>query len=486
MFIDFRSLPSDVEIETDLCIIGAGVAGISIAQEFLGTGIRVCLIESGGLEAESETQSLYAGEVTGFSHTPLEDSRMRFFGGSSNCWKGRCAPFEKEDFEPRSWVPHSGWPISRSDLDPYYARAQTICQLGPPVYDNTLWQRLRLVRPALDEDRLRPYFWQLSPPVRFGDYYREPLRTAQNVRTFFHANVVDIETNHTTHEVTAISLRGLNGITSKVRAAHYVLATGGIENARLLLASNSVDQAGLGNRYDRVGRFFMEHPYSICGMAISRDSPLLSSYSKRLGDVLLDVGLATSVKTQEREGVLGAVAVFDPDQNVDRLFKRRGPLPSAPEGSVRLALVSQSEQAPDPESRVTLAAERDALGLKRSCLSWNLSSLDKRSISVMVEQIGIEFARTGLGRVQLADWLIETDAFWGIVDGNHHMGTTRMGENPRLSVVDGNCQIHGINNLSVAGSSVFVTSGVANPTLTIVALALRLADRLKNRFAAVR
>lgn len=483
MFVDFRSLPQSELIEADLCIVGGGVAGITIALEFLETDISVCLVESGGFEPELETQALYAGESVGLPHTDLDACRMRYLGGSSNCWNGWCVPFDRHDFEPRPWVPYSGWPIGFDELKSYYVRAQPVCNLGPMVYDDEMWTRLGLNGPAFEPERLRASFWQYSTPLRFGEMYREQLARSKNVRVLLNANLVDIATDDSASEVRSVTVRDLSGKSSQINAKHYILATGGIENARALLLSRAVESNGIGNRHDTVGRYFMEHPYSICGIAMSGPTALDPAIDKKFGSVEIGVGLRTGAGIQQRGEVVGAMAILDADQKVDHLFARSGALPVPTSGQSRYAFIAQSEQVPDPLSRVTLSDARDALGLNVPRLDWKMSEIDKRSITVLVEQIGAELARLGLGRARLADWLMEDGAYWGVVAGNHHMGTTRMGDDPRRSVVDRDCRVHGYRNLHIAGSSVFTTSSFANPTLTIVALALRLSDNMKKRLA---
>ena len=142
------------------------------------------------------------------------------------------------------------------------------------------------------------------------------------------------------------------------------------------------------------------------------------------------------------------------------------------------------EQCPNPDSRVKLIGEQDALGLNRIALDWQLTDLDKRSLRRSQELIGAEFGRLGVGRFKLDDWLLADDNSWpeDLHGGHHHMGTCRMSDDPKRGVVDRDCRVHGFDNLYVAGSAVYPTTGYVNPTLTVVALALRLADHLKTKF----
>ena len=441
-------------------------------------------MESGDLDGSGEIQDLYKGETVGIPHTDLDACRLRYFGGSSNCWNGWCTAFDPIDFEPRPWVPHSGWPIRFEDIAPYYAPAGEICEVGRQDYGDWIWPKLGLEKPALDETRLKTCHWRKSVPTRFGDRYRSDLADAANITVLLNANAVALTAPSEPNRVTGVSLSSLDGKRGVVRARHYVLACGGIENPRLMLASNDVAPAGLGNTHDQVGRYFMEHPYATSALAISRPVAFLPGPEREIDGMPLDIGFCSAPKLQRDKQVLGSMLLVEPLEDTDHLFSwGRRPLPSPPPGYVRYVFLSQSEQSPNPASRITLSDKRDTLGNPQARMDWRLNELDKRSITIQVRALGAEFARLGLGRVKLADWLLDEGEFWGVRAGNHHMGTTRMGDDPKTSVVDRHCRVHGLANLHVAGSSVFTTSSWANPTLTLVALALRLADRLKGELA---
>lgn len=484
MFLDFRRADEGTAFDADVAIVGSGPGGLTIARELAAAGLAILLIESGDFDADAATQALYDGDNAGVPHEPFDVVRMRFFGGSSNCWGGGCIPFETHDFEKRDWISHSGWPITRVDLDPFYQRALPVCGVGPYLYDDSVWSRVGQTPTAFDRERVRYCYWQLSASLRFGEVYREEVRQSRTFKVLLNANATRIILNATAAAVEGIEIKSLNGRTGRVRARHYVVACGGIENARLMLASNDVAAEGAGNGHDAVGRYFMEHPYSTAGLAIAKPSDFLPTKPKNAGGLQFRIGLTTAPQVQAQEKVYSAAVVFDLDERRGDLFKTGGkPFPTAPEGYVRYSFVSQSEQSPKPESRVTLSSRRDALGNHLPRVDWRMDATDKRSIEVLLKMLGLEFARLGLGRVKLADWIIDTAALWGVVANVHHIGTTRMGDDPKTSVVDRNCQVHGIENLHIAGSSVFVTSSYVNPTLTIVALALRLADRIKSTLA---
>jgi choline dehydrogenase-like flavoprotein len=518
MLRDARGIDDATTIECDLCIIGAGAAGITLARSFAGSRVRVCLIESGGLEYEPEIQALYEGRNVGLPYFDLDICRLRYFGGSTNHWAGRCRPLDELDFAPRPWVPLSGWPIDRATLDPFYREAQKLCQLGPYDYSPQRWVDPGEAVLPFDPAKLVSGVWQFSPPTLFGEVYRAELETAANIDTLLHASVVDLVANESGSEVHEVVFATLAGKRGMVRARSYVLACGGLENPRMLLAS------GLGNQHDMVGRCFMEHPHMNAARALVADPAVLEFYTKghRVGELEVVGCLNQSPARQQSEQLLNFDSLFTIDNIGESGFAalrriwnsaERGAWPADLSGDLWQALIDiddtaaglmgrfglreyradnasflmwcAGEQAPNPDSRVRLGTERDALGLPRIELDWRLSELDKRSLQAGHEAVAEEFGRTGLGRLQIDEWLTADLTGWSpaLDGGHHHMGTTRMSADPARGVVDADCRVHGIANLYVAGSSVFATSGSANPTLTIVALALRLAGHLQDRLA---
>jgi choline dehydrogenase-like flavoprotein len=518
MFLDFRATENGAVIATDVCVIGAGAAGITIARALIRKPLDVCVLESGGLEFDADTQSLYEGESIGMPYFDLAQARLRFFGGTTNHWNGQCAPLSEIDFQERPWVQYSGWPISRADLDSYYQRALSICEIGNYVFDEKQWKNLGIEPPALNRSKLRSHFWQNSRgPIRFGQAYRDELKHAANIKVLLHANVTNIDTNKTASTVTGLTVAALNGKKARIKARRYVLACGGMENARLLMISNRVQPKGLGNQHDLVGRFFMDHPRTLGGTVEMADvESLLRTYAVRHFDgTPYRPAMALGEEVQRHERVLNAAATFETEENIPSaitagkelfLALRQGRIPEEPGDKIRrvisdldevtsylfcrvrrkskctttmLHLDTRLEQAPNPDSRLTLSQERDALGLPRLRLDWRLTELERQTVRAMTLSIGSEFGRLNIGRVKLSKWLLEDVAPEWIGGSFHHMGTTRMADSPKLGVINRDCRLHGTDNLYVAGSSVFPTSGFVNPTLTIVALALRLADHLR-------
>lgn len=498
MFRDARNVPPGSDLEADVCIVGAGAAGITLARELDGSGLRVLLLESGRRGPDRKTQALYLGPSLGLPYAPLASARLRLFGGTTGHWAGYCRTLDEVDFEPRPWIPHSGWPIRRRDLDGYYERAHAICELGPPEYDGAYWSR-RLGAPPLPTDGSVFYnsVTHRSPPTRFGTRYAEDIERSRDVTAVLGANVSEIELAENGKRVTRLAVKTLEGGGFGCRARRCVLACGGIENARLLLASNRVQPRGVGNQHDLVGRFFMDHLKLGAGVAIcSRPVATTPSYYMKWrggGGVSVHGVLRLSARVQAEERIGGLVAFLSasaPKEDFETLSPDEFPsrLWGVVDGAVdrwlgyrhAIYLRTVTEQVPNPESRVVLSRERDALDQPRAALDWRYGEQDERTIRAGLARIGAELGRTELGRLRLA--LPGDEREWSerLRWGRHHIGTTRMSDDPRRGVVDANGRVWGVSNLYVAGSSVFPTGGCAGPTLTIVALAARLADHLKE------
>ena len=359
--------------------------------------------------------------------------------------------------------------------------------------------------------------FQIGPPTRFGSVYRDDIARAQNVRALLHANVVEIEVDDT--RVTGLKVATLDGKRFTARAARYVLAAGTIENARMLLASNSTRPAGIGNTHDNVGRYFMDHPVVWKSGQLVTDGAREETrfYTGRQ----LSAGtwvcgfFGPSEEVQRREGVYGCGIFLDdpyfsyppaailsakhilraarqgrwPDDfatHVGRMIGDFGDLVDAAYRKTmdpparRLITRFWSEVPPDRDSRVTLGDERDALGMRRVRLDWRLPAGLKHTYTRVHELLGQEVGARGIGRLQIGVEGSVDRALQEVEGSFHQMGTTRMHADPRKGVVDADCRVHDVANLWIAGSSLFPTYGHANPTLTIVALATRLADDLKR------
>lgn len=527
--LDARELPEATRVETDLCIIGAGAAGITLARSLIGHPVKVCLLESGGLEFEPATQDLYAGRLLGHDAHPPDASRLRYFGGSTNHWNGHIRPLGVDDFEQRPWLRYSGWPFPRSELDGYYRPAADVVQIlgsyhwQPDGLEPHLQAFFRL--PGFRaNDELSARVFHHSPPTRFGEAYREELIEAPNVDVYLHANLVGFITTEDGRRVTELQVRTLSGRAFTVLAQVVVLATGGIENARLLLAASRTTPA-LGNRHDLVGRFFLDHPISaLAQLHLFEPSGLFRIPPSPTGTgAMLSLSAAARGRERLSRMVLRFWPVTPPSivadrkgyESLRRVYRRLKRFVSSGEAPERVSedllaaiadldgiwryrlylqddqpsdtvtVEATMEQVPNPESRVRLGREVDALGMPRVLLDWRFTADDMRFWKRNLELLGQQIAALGVGRLKVEDWVLAGDPASFEGTGSYHpSGTTRMSDNPRQGVVDSNGRVHGVDNLYVAGSSIFPTIGDANPTLTIVALTLRLADHLRTRFQA--
>ncbi|MGZ5817338.1 MAG: FAD-dependent oxidoreductase [Burkholderiaceae bacterium] len=533
MFIDTRRVAEGSVVDTTVCIIGGGVAGITMALEMEKFGIDVCLLESGGFDPDDATRDLYRGETTGLPYSFADGCRGRFFGGSSNCWGGWCRPLDPWDFEKRDWIRHSGWPFDLNELLPYYQRTHGLLKLGPQTFDPAYWEaaigRRDVRRIPFLSGKVRDTISQFSPPARFGKLYRNALERSKTVRVYLYANVVNIGTDRSARNVSEVQVATLSGRKISVSAKIYVLATGGIENARLLLASNKVQANGLGNGNDLVGRFFMDHPrlqsgrihftkkwsrnklydikYHYMNSAVAAHGTHIASQLALTPDVLKDEGLLNArvwfSSIFPGEGSKGAQALFRCKQALlkkeqagwklshDLLTMCAHPIDTVGYGFTRLfqprTLIQGVkfqiivEPEPNPESRVTLSASRkDQLGVNRVQVNWLLGSQVQRTIDRTLSLIADEMRIGGVADVEL-DPPIEGGAWPSSLEKEgtwHHMGTTRMHDSPLHGVVDRNCKVHGMSNLYIAGSSVFPTAGANFPTITIAALTFRLAAHI--------
>lgn len=498
MITDAVEMEGVSEKRCDVCVIGAGAAGITLGLEFANTSMETCILESGGLQLEADTQALYQGDVVGVSSPPLAASRLRCFGGSTNHWGGWLMPLDEMDFERRDWVPGSGWPFGRKELLPYYRKAQAMCESGPFDYDAGAWEDDAHTRFSFPAQRVQTVIWQHSKPVRFGAKYAQQLREARNVEVVLHANVIDLETTDDGRHIQSVNVSTLGGRRLRVTAAHFILASGGIENARLLLASRSRSAHGVANDNDMVGRYYAGHP-RIDGIAEAvfldeqSAATLYDTFESPRSPYPVTGFLRLADATQQREGLLNSAYRIQraPSQFTDDEAADLGPaltsvardlLGQHGEDESYMVLRARTEVIPNPQSRVLLGDDVDALGMPKVKLDWRLTPQDYESLERSTRLLAEAFGEAGLGRMRLPDWSDLGPDGWikGFFGSWHHMGTTRMGDDRSKSVVDHNGRSHQVDNLYVAGSSVFCTYSWGTPTLTILALTLRLAEHIRN------
>jgi choline dehydrogenase-like flavoprotein len=553
MILDANGLAAGSALSVDICIIGAGAAGITMAVELAGGRSDVLVLESGGLKAEPATQDLYAGSVADERlHSPPDRYRQRRFGGTTTIWGGRCTPLDPIDFEERDFMPDSGWPIGLDDLASYYPRANALCEAGE--YKYAVAEAFDPPPRPMIEGFASPNFTtdtleRFSCPTDFGVRYGQRLRDARNVRVMLHANVVALKLDESGTRVHALAVRTLRGRQFEVTARQFVLATGGLEVARLLLASRDVHANGIGNEHGVVGRYYMCHLAGTMG-ALTIHRPLSAVWN---GYDISDEGIycrrriALSAEAQRRQRIGNFICrlhhprITDPAhrnailsalylakfvipyeygkrlhgeervnfatwlkhlRNVaagpfdaagfawhmlkDRKFAQRK-FPSiiiTPKANL-YSLDFHAEQQPNPLSRVTLGDAVDALGMPRISIDWRYTKTDVETVARAMALLAADLRRDGIGDLTYDAASLESEVTRYGAYGGHHIGTARMGKNPRTSVVNADCLVHGVNNLFVAGTAVFPTSSQANPTLTVVALALRLAEMLQRNEAAL-
>ncbi|PDT53045.1 MULTISPECIES: GMC family oxidoreductase [Sinorhizobium] len=546
---DLRTFPSGTNFRADIALIGGGPVGITIARELSKSRCRVLLIESGGPDFCQEHQVLnavenvgepiaragaeplgrgYNGGLAWLNDVAPFELRNRTLGGSSHTWIGKCASFDEIDFERRPWLPVSGWPMTRENLSPALAKAADLLNLGPNVYDESLYRLLRTPPRGFDfdADLLRPFFWQFSherdrrgEPMRFGRMARD--LDAPNVDVLSRATVTAINLDRDARRVISLDIRAVEGVHATVQAATVVLCAGGIENARLLLASNAVMKSGVGNSRDVVGRYLADHPRAAIARFVGPDIDKLAGHFNFYGlshqgrPHFYLHGMRLSPHVQRRDGLVNCAAypvqvhaAGDPWAAVKRLMQGGstrlfGDLATAlrspgllAQGAFRrlvqkrgmlhrsdeLRFDVMAEQRLDADSRVTLSEQRDLFGTPLPRVNWKIGEAEVESIKRLAHALSSQFVRNGLPALRLAAWIAENDDGKAVfTDMAHPSCTTRMGTDPSVSVVDPDAMVHGVDGLFIAGSSVFPTPGHANPTLMALALAIRLADHLKAR-----
>ncbi|TVQ58515.1 MAG: GMC family oxidoreductase [Rhodobacteraceae bacterium] len=466
MLIPFDAI---AELSTpDVCVIGTGPAGVTLALDLADHGRRVLLCEGGGFDFDERAQEIYRGELLGDPYRDLDIVRLRAFGGASGLWGGVTRPLDADDFADKPHHPLARWPIVKADLDPYLASALVMLEVDPLPADE----------PVADSGFQRIHFGE-SPPTRFGETYRAAVLDHPNIFLCLNANATEVRADDA--RATGIALADFDGGRATAVAGAYVIACGGIENSRLLLWSNETSNGRVVRRADALGRYWMEHPHFTVGDFVADRAFAHVHYSltpdRRRALGLLNCGLRFFHRADwPRDDLLDDLAVAAPE-TAARL-RARGDGLSA--GRLRAAW----EQEPRAESRVLLSTGAvDRFGAPRAALKWLKSPEDLVTVRRTASAFGDFMARAGVGRLRLRDWVLGEGDFPedDELGGNHHMGGTRMAEDPALGVVDANLRVHGQPNLYVLGSSVFPSGGHANPTLTIVQLAHRLADHLAER-----
>lgn len=530
-------------LTSEVCVVGAGPVGLALGTSLAARGVRTLVLEAGALDLDIESQRLAAGEIGGRAYDELEHARARAFGGSSRLWNvdmgggpggARLRRLDPIDFAERYWVPGSGWPLRFEELVPFYEEAERF--LGVEAPDPTFGGAsgpLRRFEPSLE-----PTVFKLGTGASLLDL-RDRIDDCDDLTVLVHAVLVGMGWDSGSGRIEQADVMTVTGNDYTIRSRYFVLAAGGIENARILLMTD-LDGEGvgaLGNQSGMVGRFFMEHPHTRAGFLVAQSEmheDLVKAVTERdgvLGELWLRVGddLArekklgnsaiafspvpmSEVRRVEAMGrthpsvraVRKAFSSLRRDKNAAAATRLAGTaLKGGPhlvaaalrklrwrvserssmgsdDGSGVMRVDVMSEQVPNLDSRVVLSSNVDPIGMPRARLEWRLSDADMQSLSRLSEVLANLFSDQQAGKLIVPFDPRSTPISWGF----HHMGTTRMDDDPARGVVDRNSRVHQTTNLFAAGSSVFPTGGVSNPTLTAVALGFRLADHLGKLVAS--
>ena len=479
MIKDYQSHKELAELY-DFCIIGSGPAGISLALRLAGYGWRVALIEGGEHQYSARSQTLYQCASSGLNAYP-DSTRLRYLGGTSNHWSGRCRPFEASDFSmpPPGALP--GWPIAYSAIEPYLPEAMNILDLPA----ETDFKAINAGLPGGDFEADR---FLLSPPTRFAQKYAKALSETDGLDVFINCNCVDLEFDSGAGAISSVVVSDYDLKQQKLKAKHYILATGAIENARQLLNSESLLAAGVISPAGLTGSCFMEHlnidlgtfilanPLEVFPRQYFSTDSFVKAYKCGKGNITFD--LLAQIKSYGRTA---AIKDFFKNLACDLGVADKVGFISkfnCPGDGVIGTLI---EQFPNQTSHLSLLNERDALGMRKVNLHWEISTEDRLTIKTLGLEVAKRFAEAGLGFVKLHENIYDESLPLTVGPHAHHMGTTRMAESTQYGVVDKDCKVFGVNNLHVAGSSIFATGGACNPTMPIVQFALRLAHHLDQQ-----
>ncbi|NIE74745.1 GMC family oxidoreductase [Pantoea sp. Tr-811] len=467
----------------DFCIVGAGPAGITLGLRLAAAGWSVALVEGGGTTFEPRSQDLYKTNSSGLE-LYAEETRLRYLGGTSNHWAGRCRPFTASDFAVQPPVGMPGWPIPYSEIEPYLPAAMAIVDLP-------LNGEFRAVNATLDGGDFDADHFLLSPPTRFAQKYADALDHTAGLEVFINCNCIDLEFDKASGSLKAIKVTDYDKHHQRLQAKNFILATGSIENARQLLNSQSLREAGVISPDGLVGRCFMEHLNVEMGTFILKGEQysephqyyttdaFVAEYHAGKGNVTMTIldQVVTYGRTAEVKHFLENLACeWGVASKIEFVAKF-----SCPGDGVISTMI---EQFPDPQSHITLLAEKDALGLPKVNVNWVVNEADRHTIKCIGAELAKQFAEADLGFVKLNDFVYDSSVPLKVSPHAHHMGTTRMAASPDFGVVDTDCKVFGTQNLYVAGSSIFATGGASNPTMPLLQFALRLADHLDQKMKA--
>jgi choline dehydrogenase-like flavoprotein len=507
----------------DICIMGGGIAGITLARKLKNSRYKILLVESGDENYQQNVQNLYSADKKPELFPDPLSSRLRMLGGSSNHWENSTERLDPIDLTKRDWIPDSGWPIKYEELVKYYSEAELYCGLDDEGYDLKYWADEFNFEDKLNNSGTvnNAIVKSSFPFTRFFVKYGDELRKADNINIIVNANVLDIDID--SGIIKSITISNLNGQHYNVKAKVFVMCFGGIENARMLLHFNTTNNNQLGNQYDNVGRYFMEHPTIRAANFFPFEGELHRIYNgiQYNGQLIkarfkltegaqiqhkmnnLRLFLTKSSNIRLSEGVSSAHVVKDSLKNselpdnfgnhlinivkdidiISELYLRKEfdtSLFDSVDEYGGYQFISMIEQSPNRNNRITLGDDVDQLKIRKINIEWTIQDNDKAMAWKSLEILAKDPVINEIGRIRI---LKENESrIWGnqLGFGHHHIGTTRMSDDITKGVVNSTLKVYGTNNLYISGSSVFPTGGHVPPTLTIVALTLRLADKIKE------
>jgi choline dehydrogenase-like flavoprotein len=501
MELDARRFSDDTTLDTDICIIGGGPAGLVLASELVGTHGDVIVLESGGHHSEAEILALNVGETNGDVYAGLGATRHRQVGGTTQLWNSsiagavgaKYAPLDAPDFDQRPGLDHSGWPLALADLQSDYLCAQRICGLGPFLYEGASWTDSKHVPWSTIGPALVSRVYQAGTRDALLVPLRAKISRATNVRLCTHATAVELHRGASGREIERVSVTTPGGGLWSVRAKRVVVAAGAVENARLLLLTDSGSGA-MGDHSGWLGRGFMEHPRDRAIILRPRSADVYERsafYDQwRAADGTWIVGRIALAHTVLTSGELRNASATLLSRPSEARKRWRAALPafashwipseghgwSTKRGAIRgydgFTVLLNLEQSPHRDNRVTLSSRRDSLRVPLPSLHWSWRAEDHARLERLCAIMQRELETVGAVTID-RDARPDPNA-------HHHAGTTRMHDDPRHGVTDRDGRVHETDNLFVAGASAFPTAGFVNPMLTIVALSVRLARYLAN------
>ncbi len=513
--IDLNSQPNEfLEKDYDFIIIGAGAAGILLSLKLAERKKKVLVFESGHFMEDKDRQILNKVEQTGKIIERVVEGRKRAIGGTTIAWGGQSLPFCEIDFEDRAWVENSSWPITYEEIRLFYPLANGFMQIDDLDYEEDIFRILGMQKLDIDESLLCYHFSKWAPDPNFRKLYLK--RLEKEVTIVYNAVLKSIHLNES-GEADHISVGDFNNNEYSLKSTCLIIACGGIETNRILLNCNDQVRGGIGNHSGWLGKCFMEHPCVEVGEVHAIDNYRLQScfnsrmkggkkYSLRLSlaeqfqkEAELLNGSAYMEFSYENEGLDpyleikkymingGFFPVFNAFKNSKALWKSgwalyRDNLHYKHGAASRLKIIT--EQEPTRNSAITLGDERDQFGMRKANINWQISEKTWKTVIHLSRLVKSELSRLSLADLKLYNWINENEHDWKtfLRDSNHHMGGTRMSKKPDSGVVNSDLQVWGHDNVFLCSSSVFPTSSHSNPTLTLLALTIRLSEFLVKKY----